>query len=210
MLIQIAATTALDLAPHLKNAQLDTMSNGDDFVPILPEFKIYWTHLSYGHEPVQVKTDVLGVKCAPRDAKLLNEFFTCMASETSSVQRDGVFLPKGAVHLLGPMMYEQVLKDNNFFLTTVAMIPINLEHQAWYAVIDPTAPSNSELISLHDHLIRKPWFLRIEEVDRCKCLLVTTKPNLPAARKWIDTNLELMIRKLIPEGIDPPSSQLPR
>ena len=210
MLVEIDATTAIDLAPHLKNAQLEAMSNGDDFVPILPEFEIYRTHLSHGRKPAQVKTDVLGVKCAPRDAKLVTEFFTRMASETSSVQRDGVFLPKGAVHLLGPTTYEQVLKDNNFFLTTVATIPINLEHRAWYAIIDPTAPSDSELISLHDHLIRKPWFLRIEEVDRRKCLLVTTKSNLPAAREWIDTNLELMIRKSIPEGIDPPSSQLPR
>jgi len=209
MLVEIDATTAIDLAPHLKNAQLDAMSNGDDFVPILLEFEIYRTHLSHGREPAQVKTDVLGVKCAPHDAKLVTEFFTHMASETSSAQRDGVFLPKGAIHLLGPTTYEQVLKDNNFFLTTVATIPINLEHRAWYAVVDPTAPSDSELISLYDHLIRKPWFLRIEEVDRRKCLLVTTKPNLPAAREWIDTNLELLIRKSIPEGIDPPSSQLP-
>jgi len=37
-----------------------------------------------------------------------------------------------------------------------------------------------------------------------------TKPNLPEARAWIDTNLEPLIRQSIPEGIDPPSSQLPR
>ncbi len=117
MLIDIDATTAIDLAPHLKTAQLDAMSNGDDFVTILPEFEIYRTHLSHGRETAQVKTDVLGVKCAPRDAKLLNEFFTRLAS-TSNDPRDGVFVPKGAVHLLGPSIYEQVLKDHNFFLTT--------------------------------------------------------------------------------------------
>ncbi len=210
MLVDIDATTAIELAPYLKTAQIDAMSNGDDFVPILPAFEIYRTHLSHGREPAQVKTDVLGVKCAPRDAKLLTEFFTRMASETNNVQRDGVFLPKGAVHLLGPTTYEQVLKEHNFFLTTVATIPINLEHRAWYAIIDPTASSDTELISLHDHLIRKSWFLRIEEVDRRKCFLVTTKPNLPAAREWVDTNLEPLIRKSIPEGTDPPSSQLPR
>ena len=210
LLVEIDAETAIDLAPHLKQAQLEAMSNGDDFVTILPEFEIYRTHLSYGREPAQVKTDVLGVKCAPRDAKLVTEFFTRMASETSSVQRDGVFVPKGAVHLLGPSTYEQVLKDNNFFLTTVATIPINLEYRAWYAVIDPTSPSDTELVSLYDHLSRKSWFLRIEEVDRRKCLLVTTKNNLPEAREWIDNNLEAFVRKSIPAGIDPPPSQLPR
>jgi len=50
-----------------------------------------------------------------------------MASATSNNQQDGIFLPKGMVHLLGPTTYEQVLKDNNLFLTTVATIPINLE-----------------------------------------------------------------------------------
>jgi len=209
MLIEIEANMAIDLAPHLKTAQLDAMSNGDDFVTILPEFEIYWTHLSHGRDSAQVKTDVLGVKCAPRDAKLLNEFFTRMAS-TSHDQRDGIFLPKGAVHLLGPSIYEQVLKDHNFFLTTVATIPINLEYRAWFAVINPTTSSETKPISLNDHLTRKPWFLRIEEIDHCKCLIVTTKPNLPEARAWIDANLEPLIRQSIPEGIDLPTSQLPR
>jgi len=209
MLIEIEANTVIDLAPHLKSAQIDAMSNGDDFVPILPEFEIYRTHLSHGRESAQVKTDVHRVKCAPRDAKLLNEFFTRMAS-TSHDPRDGVFVPKGAVHLLGPSIYEQVLKDHNFFLTTVATIPINLEYRAWFAVIDPTVTSGDEPISLYDHLTRKPWFLRIEEIDRRKCFIITTKPNLPEARAWIDANLEPMVRKSIPEGIDPPASQLPR
>jgi len=209
MLIDIKANTVIDLAPHLKSAQLEAMSNGDEFVTILPEFEIYRTHLTHGRDSAQVKTDVLGVKCAPRDAKLLNEFFTRMAS-TNHDQRDGVFVPKGAVHLLGPSIYEQVLKDHNFFLTTVATIPINLEYRAWFAVIDPIATTETDPISLHEHLTRKSWFLRLEEVDRRKCLLITTRPNLPEARAWIDANLEPLIRKSIPDGIDPPASHLPR
>jgi len=35
---------------------------------------------------------------------------------------------------------------------------------------------------------------------------VTTKPNLPAARAWLDEHLELMVRK---PGINPPASLLP-
>jgi len=210
MLIDIDAETAVDLAPHLKTAQLEAMTNGDDFVPILPDFEVYRTHLSHGREPTKVTTDVLGVKCAPRDAKLLGEFFTRMSSESSTDQKDGVFLPKGAVHLLGPQTYEQVLKANNFFLTTVATVPINLEYGAWFALIDPHSTSDTDPLSLHEHLLRKSWFLRIESVARNKCLIITTKPNLPEARAWVDANLEPMVRKSIPDGIDPPSSQLPR
>jgi len=114
MLVEIEVAKAVELAPHLKEAQLDAMLNGDEFVSILPEFEIYHTHLSHGREPSQVKTDVLGIKCAPHDAKLLGEFFTHMAAETSNEQRDGIFLPKGVVHLLGLQTYEQVLRNHNF------------------------------------------------------------------------------------------------
>jgi len=90
------------------------------------------------------------------------------------------------------------------------MVPINLEYGAWFAVIDATSTSETDPVSLHDHLLCKPWFLRIELVDHNKCLLLTTKPNLLEARNWINANLEVLIQKSIPAGIDPPSSQLPR
>jgi len=208
MLVEIDVDTVVALAPHLKEAQLEAMSNGDEY-DTLPEFEVYRTHLTHGRAPSQVKTDVIGVKCAHRDAKLLNEFLTRMAT-TITNQRDGVFVPKGAVHMLGPQTYEQVLKDHNFFLTTVATVPVNLEYRAWFAIIDPNNASETDPTTLYDHLIRKTWFLRIEEVERRKCLIVTTKPNLPEARAWLDTNLEPLIRKSIPDGIDPPASQLPR
>jgi len=40
-MIDIDAETAVLLAPHLKPAQLEAMTNGDDFIPILPNFKVY-------------------------------------------------------------------------------------------------------------------------------------------------------------------------
>jgi len=209
MEVEIEAETIVALAPHLKQAQLDAMSSGDDFVS-LPFFEIYCTKLSHGREPSQVSTEVLGVKCTPQDAKLLSKFFTRLASETTNDQRDSVVVPKGAAYLLGPQTYEQILRDNNFFLTTVATIPVNLTYNAWFAVIDANQSTETEPISLYDHLVRKPWFLRIESVAKEKCLLITTKPNLPEARAWIDENLEPLIRKSIPEGIDPPTSLLPR
>jgi len=113
-------------------------------------------------------------------------------------------VPKGAAYLLGPQTYEHILKENNFFLTTVATIPINMEYEAWFAVIDPNHQSDTELLSLYDHLICQTWFLHIKAVAKNKCLLVTMKSNLPDARAWIDANLERLIRKSIPPDIDPP------
>jgi len=166
LLIDIAAETAIDLAPHLKDAQLNAMTNGDDYVPILPNFEIYRMRLSHGRAPSQVSTDVIGIKCEPRDAKLLGEFFMRMAAETNNNHRDGMFIPKGAAYLLGPQMYAQVLQENNFFLMNVATIPVNLEYDAWFAVIDLLNTSGTDPILLHDHLLRKPWFLQIESVGQ--------------------------------------------
>jgi len=91
----------------------------------------------------------------------------------------------------------------------VATIPVNLEYGAWFAVINPHTTSNTNPIFLHEHLLCKHWFLCIELVSQNKCLIVTTKPNLPDACTWIDENLEPMVHRSIPPGINLPSSQLP-
>jgi len=48
MLVDIDADMAITLTPHLKLAQLEAMTNGDNYVPILPDFEIYCTHLTHG------------------------------------------------------------------------------------------------------------------------------------------------------------------
>jgi len=151
--IDINTDTTIALAPHLKDAQLDAMTNGNEYVTILPPFEIYRMQITHGQEPAQVMTNVLGVKSAPQDTKSLGEFFTHLASDTSNDHRDGIFLPKGAIHQLGLQMYEQMLKENNFFLTKVATIPVNLEYDTWFAVINQHAATDNKPISLYEHLL---------------------------------------------------------
>jgi len=43
MIIEIDPDTAISLALHLKKAQIEAMSNGDKYVPILPDFELYQT-----------------------------------------------------------------------------------------------------------------------------------------------------------------------
>jgi len=86
---------------------------------------------------------------------------------------------------------------------------MNMDYRAWFAVIDPTNHKENEPISIYDHLIRQPWFLRIKSVTRTKCFIVTNKSNLLVTRTWIDKHLEQKVRKSILPGIDPPSSGLP-
>jgi len=202
-MINLNAKTAVTLAPHLKNSATRSNVDWDDYILILPNFELYRMWISHSGTPSQVvTTDVISIKGLPEDAKLLGEFFTRMASETSTDQRDGIFLPKSAVHLLGTSTFEQVLKENNFFLTSVVTISMNMEYNAWFAVIDASNTSVSELVL--------PWFLHLKSVTRSKSIIVTTKSNLLAARAWIDVNLESMICKSIPPDIAPlPSYLLP-
>jgi len=129
MLIDMAANTAIKLAPHLKMVQLEAMTNGDEYIPILPNFKIYQTWLSHGHSPSQISMDVLIIKCKPRDVKLLGEFFMQLAPATTNNHCDGIYLPKGVAYLLGLQTYAQVLQEN-IFQSNVATIPDNLEYNA--------------------------------------------------------------------------------
>jgi len=96
--------------------------------------------------------DMISVKAVLQDAKLLGKFFTCLAAETSSDQRDGTFLPKGMATLLGLQTYAQVLQANNFFLNNVATVLVNLEYGTWFAMIDPSNTLDDAAVSLHDHL----------------------------------------------------------
>jgi len=116
LLMELDPETAISLAPHLKQMQIKAMSNGDEFVPILPDFELFQMRISHGQDPTKITTDVVGIKSAPKDAKLLGEFFTQLAAETSNDHRDSVFLPKGALNLLGLTTYAQVLTANNLFL----------------------------------------------------------------------------------------------
>jgi len=120
--------------------------------------------LTHSRNPSQILTEVIGIKGAPKDVKLLGKFFTHFASKVSNDTRDGVFLPNGAVHLIGPATYMQVLQENNFFLNNVVTIPVNLEYVAWFAIINPNNHSDDTPVSLHDHLLQKTWFLHLESV----------------------------------------------
>jgi len=79
-----------------------------------------------------------------------------MAANGSNDHQNGVFIPKGAVNLIGPSTFEQALKNNNFFLTTMATVPVNLQFKVWFSVIDPNQTSKEEPVSLHDHLLQQP------------------------------------------------------
>jgi len=51
--ITIDPELACKLDSSLKSLQIDVMANGDIFIPEVPAFELYKTHLSYGHDKAQ-------------------------------------------------------------------------------------------------------------------------------------------------------------
>jgi len=149
---QTVCTAPTDTTTRLVTKSLITR----DFDLMIHAFFRYlrhlWSSINQHNAPSQTTTEVIGIKGALKDAKLLGEFFMRMASKSNNDPCDGVFLPKGVVHLLGMTTYEQVLKENIFFLNNVATIPVNMKYAAWFAIVDPAHQSKNEPVSLHEHL----------------------------------------------------------
>jgi len=89
---------------------------------------------------------------------------------------NGIFILKGAAYLLSTTTYAQILQDHNFFQSNVATIPVNLEYNAWFAIIDLNNTSEMDPISLYDNLLQQTWFLQVKLVACNKCLLEQPNP----------------------------------
>jgi len=99
---------ACKLDPSLEPKHIKAMLNGDIFIPEPPHFEIYKTRISCSCDKDQVKTDVIGIKCAIDKGRLLNEFFT-QSSNPMELTRLGMFIPTGAVHMIGTDAYAKLL-----------------------------------------------------------------------------------------------------
>jgi len=120
MFIKIDVDSTIKLALHLQPAQLKAMTNGDDFVLILPNFELYQTRITHGWAPTQVTMDVLGVKGAPKDTKLLVKFFTHLASEHSNDQHCHNY-PRDTCHV-PPILAPTIQQQNLFFFSNLNSI----------------------------------------------------------------------------------------
>jgi len=78
--IVINAQLAVELNLELKTSQVTAKANGDMFIPAVPPFNLYQTHLTTSHDKEKVKTNIISIKCATAKAQLLKEFYSQLAS----------------------------------------------------------------------------------------------------------------------------------
>jgi len=202
--IVIDPALACELDPTQKPLLEAAKANGDMFIPELPPFELFKTRISYGRDQSRVKTDVIGIKCTIEKSRLLKEFFSQLGTPMDFDTRLGVFIPTGAVHMLGPEAYTNLLCDNNAFIDSVATVPIgDFQHETLDIPYSCDANTDIDQTTLTDTILEQPWCLSIERTTTPnKVLVLTTKGQLATARDWVDNTLPVIYKQHIDDKID--------
>jgi len=195
---------ACELDPSQKTAQLEAMANGNMFIPQVPLFKLYKTHISYGRDKMRVKTDIFRIKCSIDKAWLLKEFFAQLSNPMELDTRIGTFVPTRAVHLLGLEMYTNLTCDHNSFLQSIATVPVgNFQHNTLDIPFSCDSSNNIEQTTINNLILDQLWCLNVERTTTPnKVLIVTTKGQLAAACEWINNSLPALYTQHVDDKID--------
>jgi len=195
---------AVTLDPSLKDQQTAAMTNGDTFVSELPPFEIYQTEISYGRDKQRIKTDVLAIKCSIKKARLLKEFFSQIANLMEMEKKIGMFVPTGAVHLIRPEAYTNLLCANNEFLQSITTVPMgDFQHETLNTPFSTDKDMDIHQTNLFKLITEQSWCINVERsFTPNKVIFVTTKGQLQAARKWADDTFPEIYKQYISDKID--------
>ncbi len=118
--------------------------------------------------------------------------------------RLGIFLPTGAVHMVGVDAYKKLLCDNNAFLDTIAMVPLgDFQHEMLTIPFSDDKNTDIDSMTLYDTMLNQEWCLSLEKTTtQNKILLFTTKGQVAAARQWVDHELMDLYQQNIADKLD--------
>ncbi len=202
--VVIDPNLAVELDPSLKDSQTEAMTNGDTFVPEPPPFELFQTEISYGRDKQRVKTEVLGIKCAIDKARLLKEFFSQIANPMEMEKKIGMFVPTGAVHLIGPEAYTNLLCVNNEFLQSITTVPMgDFQHETLEIPFSMDKDTDINQTTLSKLISEQPWCISVERsLTPNKVIFVTTKGQLQSARKWADEVFPELYKQHVADKLD--------
>jgi len=192
------------LDPSLKELRQQAKTNGDQFIPEIPPFTVYKTRISHSRDKMKVSTDIISIKCASTQAKLLKEFFSQLASPEHYKKQISIFVPTGAVHTIGSTIYAKLLGDNNAFLKSVITIPVgDFSHETLDIPFSLDKDTDIHQTTLTDIMMEQTWCLNVKKTSiHNKVLLTTTKSQLDTARHGIDTELPSLYNQNIADKLD--------
>jgi len=118
--------------------------------------------------------------------------------------RFGVFLPSGAVHMVGVEAYKKLLCDNNEFLQTITTVPLgDFPHELLDIPFSNDRSTDIDARTLYDTMLNQTWCLSVEKTTTTnKILLVTTKGQVLDARAWTDNSLPEIYQQHLADKLD--------
>jgi len=202
--ITIDPKIALELDPTLQEQHDTAKANGDTFNTPIPPFEVYKTKITHGINKEKIETDVIGIKCAAPQVRLLKEFFSQLASPDVYAKQIGTFIPTGAIHLLGRDNYISLLKEHNAFVNNVQTIPMgDFQHETLDIPFSLDANTDIDQTSLREVIEKQQWCLNLETTKiNNKVMISTTKDQLELARNWLDATLPEMYATHIADKLD--------
>jgi len=200
--IPMTKEEVIEMAPDAKLHYEQAMDSGDEVVTFVPPFEVFPTTLIHGPATDRVKTDSIGIASASHHYKLLSELTTRLFKNPPRHIAHAQFLPSGIHMIIGEPTYRNILQKNNEFLTQGASIPVDgIDENTLDTRITVTINNKQEDITVRELLLRNSWCTQVEKTETPgKIIIVTTKGQLPVARRWIDDKFPRLFSTYLPRN----------
>jgi len=181
------------------------MDSGEDISTFVPPFELFLTDLGSGPADNRVSTIAIGIKTKASHHNLLRELFARLFTQPPSDLAHVQYSLCGIATIIGHSEYQNLLRENNKFFSTLATIPISGIDDSTLGskIAVSVAQDNNAKKTLPEIFQEQAWCLQVEPTQTPgRILLVTTKAQVSAGCKWLDDNLEALFKQL------PSNSQL--
>jgi len=177
-------------------------ADDDDVTPFVPPFELFISLVGYGTRTTRVATRTIGIKTNVMHGNLLHELLLRMATNKTDNPLLK-YVPIGMTMTIGTEAYQQLIRSNNAYLTSLATIPVEgITDETLELTIPvhyPDKPPSNKTIK--EIILANEWCVNIEPTEtEGKIFILTTKSDLDTACQWLDTNLQPIFKKHLPKN----------
>jgi len=115
-----------------------------------------------------------------------------------------MFVPTGAVHIIGAEAYTNLLCANNEFLQSITTVPMgDFQHKTLEIPFSMEKDTDINQTNLLKLILDQTWCISVERsLTPNKVIFVTTKGQIQAARKWADNVFPDLYQQNIADKLD--------
>eukprot|EP00957_Ditylum_brightwellii_P033762 2558543-Ditylum_brightwellii.AAC.1 len=194
---QVKAYVTLFFKLQLNTIQFE--NEPEDLAPV-PDFRLVTSKAGWGNGPEHIETTVLKLLSTEKDRLFLKSLLSYVWEKSKLY---GTFVPARACLVTSPETYRKLLCNHNSYIKSTTAIAIEGIHpQVAYKEIVMSA----EQVTIRKFLLKKTKLIESMELtnsseDRGKWFFIVQKKNITAASNFIDTELQKLYQKIIPNDL---------